>query len=352
MSTNPNSALGTNGAYGGRTSVDAFNDVLQTFNGRGVLSGFKCSPSSGMNVTVGGATGVRDVAIAEDPNGNRTTINNISGAGVSVKMATASTSSARTDVIVAYVNKPAQVSSTTIDNPSAVGIIAVVGTAGSSAAPTDSKIRTAIASDGGTGSTAYYTIIATITIPANTTTITSSMITQGASAHNMVDVIYPVGSIYMSVNGANPATLFGGTWTQIQDRFILAAGSTYSAGATGGNATHTHSYSSTSGSTTLTAAQSGVPAHTHPAGSSTSNPYFLASSHAHSTDTAGDIGTSGSRKYPYMSSSSYSWADASTVRANSAAAAKEGHTHSVSGTTGSSSSLPPYLAVYVWQRTA
>lgn len=49
---------------------------------------------------------------------------------------------------------------------------------------------------------------------------------------------YPVGSIYMSVNNVNPANFFGGTWEQIKDRFLLACGSTYKAGATGGEATH------------------------------------------------------------------------------------------------------------------
>lgn len=50
---------------------------------------------------------------------------------------------------------------------------------------------------------------------------------------------YPVGSIYMSVNDTSPASLFGGTWEQLKDRFLLAAGDTYSAGLTGGEATHT-----------------------------------------------------------------------------------------------------------------
>lgn len=50
---------------------------------------------------------------------------------------------------------------------------------------------------------------------------------------------YPVGSIYMSVNSTNPGELFGGTWEQIQGRFLLGQGSGYSAGATGGEANHT-----------------------------------------------------------------------------------------------------------------
>ena len=51
--------------------------------------------------------------------------------------------------------------------------------------------------------------------------------------------VYPIGSIYMSVNSTNPSELFGGTWERIQDRFLLASGTTYTNGSTGGEATHT-----------------------------------------------------------------------------------------------------------------
>ncbi len=54
-----------------------------------------------------------------------------------------------------------------------------------------------------------------------------------------VDLVYPIGSIYMNLNPTNPGTLFGGTWTQISGRFILGAGGGYSAGQTGGEASHT-----------------------------------------------------------------------------------------------------------------
>lgn len=53
------------------------------------------------------------------------------------------------------------------------------------------------------------------------------------------NLIYPVGSIYMSTVNVNPATLFGGTWEQLEDRFLLGAGTNYTAGDTGGEATHT-----------------------------------------------------------------------------------------------------------------
>ena len=52
-------------------------------------------------------------------------------------------------------------------------------------------------------------------------------------------MIYPVGSIYVSVTNTSPASLFGGTWEQLKDRFLLAAGDSYAAGSTGGEATHT-----------------------------------------------------------------------------------------------------------------
>ena len=50
---------------------------------------------------------------------------------------------------------------------------------------------------------------------------------------------YPVGSIYLSVSSASPASLFGGTWTQLMDCFLLGAGASYANGATGGEAAHT-----------------------------------------------------------------------------------------------------------------
>ena len=55
----------------------------------------------------------------------------------------------------------------------------------------------------------------------------------------LLDLIYPVGSIYISVNSTSPATLFGGTWEILNDVFLLAAGSYANAGTFGGEATHT-----------------------------------------------------------------------------------------------------------------
>lgn len=56
---------------------------------------------------------------------------------------------------------------------------------------------------------------------------------------SVIDMVYPVGAIYMSVNSTNPGNLFGGKWEQIKDKFLLSAGDSYAAGSTGGEAQHT-----------------------------------------------------------------------------------------------------------------
>jgi hypothetical protein len=55
----------------------------------------------------------------------------------------------------------------------------------------------------------------------------------------LFDLIYPVGSIYYTNNANfNPNASFNGTWEQIKDVFLLAAGDTYTGGTSGGEATH------------------------------------------------------------------------------------------------------------------
>lgn len=60
----------------------------------------------------------------------------------------------------------------------------------------------------------------------------------GNLLREVVLAAHPVGSYYWSSESTNPAELFGGTWEQVKDRFVLAAGDTYSAGAVGGEAKH------------------------------------------------------------------------------------------------------------------
>ena len=69
-----------------------------------------------------------------------------------------------------------------------------------------------------------------------------NLIRQSASVGtetNILQLVYPLGSVYISTTPVNPAVLFGfGTWEQIQDVFLLAAGATYAVGSTGGEAEH------------------------------------------------------------------------------------------------------------------
>lgn len=180
--TNPNNAIGTNGAFSGRTSPNALNDILGAFS-KGIVSGWTCSPKTGMTVQLGGSASTRDVALAEDNAGNKLTIDNRSGAPVEVTLGGAPSTNNRIDAIVAYVDNPSTGDDTTTDNPSTCGIIAVSGTvAANPTAPSDAQIRSAITTDGATGGVAYYVVLATILVGTNVTTIGSGVITQGSEA--------------------------------------------------------------------------------------------------------------------------------------------------------------------------
>lgn len=123
-------------------------------------------------------------------------------------------------------------------------------------------------------------------------------------------LVYPVGSIYMSVNNTNPATLFGfGTWEQIKDTFLLSAGDTYTAGNTGGEATHT-----------LTVNE--IPSHRHPGLTVTEQPANIGNGNS-------GIGLN------------YSGSNGGSPLATAFAGGGQAHNN-----------MPPYLVVYMWKRTA
>lgn len=204
--TNPNNAVGTNAAIGGRTSVNAFNDVASVLS-RGIITGWVCSAGGGMSVNIGGTADTRDVAIALDNSGNKTTINNISDAPINLTIDAAPATNSRYDVVVAYVDNPAIGNSTDVDNPGACGIIVVKGTASSSpVVPNESAIRTAITSDGASGSTAYYVVLAQITVGAGTTVIASGNITQSAYNSTIASTNILDGSITSSKIGSSAVT--------------------------------------------------------------------------------------------------------------------------------------------------
>lgn len=156
---------------------------------------------------------------------------------------------------------------------------------------------------------------------------------------SIVDFVYPVGSIYMSVNNIDPKTLFGGTWVQLKDRFLLGVGDTYTNGATGGAATvtlttaqmpsHTHTFTGSSATTNKTGD------HSHSVGRDFDGAYGSSVYTVHSSGTSGAGGTS-----PTNSTGAHEH----TVTAkgsNSETGGGEAHNN-----------MPPYLAVYMWKRTA
>ena len=147
----------------------------------------------------------------------------------------------------------------------------------------------------------------------------------------LLDLIHPVGSIYWSTNITSPEILFGGTWEQIKDTFILAAGDSYSAGSTGGEAKHT-----------LTTSE--IPAHTHGSKSLVGYLYNVASQASGTPVTAqGICSLSGSEKHGYAVNSKTA-ADCITIDAS--------HEHNSVGGSGAHNNMPPYLVAYCWKRTA
>lgn len=129
----------------------------------------------------------------------------------------------------------------------------------------------------------------------------------GSTSGFDINKVYPVGSIYMNINATNPKILFGRTWQQIQGRFLLAASSTYKAGSTGGEAEHE-----------LTVDE--MPSHTH--------------------------GLRNGNRYNFGEYQSFSQQRTSTryeVFRNLIEPTGSGKAHN---------NMPPYLAVYIWKRTA
>ena len=135
----------------------------------------------------------------------------------------------------------------------------------------------------------------------------------------------------MSTVNTNPSTLFGGTWEQIKDTFVLAAGDTYEAGATGGEATHT-----------LTSNE--MPSHRHTFTGT-------AASHSHSlTRPAVSQINNGAVKGVTTGSA---WVEGLDLSSSiSSTSITPSGTISNTGRGQAHNNMPPYLVAYMWKRTA
>lgn len=127
--------------------------------------------------------------------------------------------------------------------------------------------------------------------------------------------IYPVGSTYFSLTDSrNPNVILGfGTWTAIEGRFLLGASSSYAADSTGGEASHTLTASELPDPTQYLAVQ-----------------YVFANS----------VASSGNWRIVVGNASSDLWSGAGKIKSTSSTI---GQAHN---------NMPPYLAGYLWRRTA
>ena len=132
--------------------------------------------------------------------------------------------------------------------------------------------------------------------------------------------IYPVGAIYISTVDTNPGLLFTGTWEKIQGKFLLGENSTYTAGSTGGEVSHT-----------LT--NNEMPSHNH-----------APSTHGNNWVSNIDLG----RQHVRQGTGSYlGWVPMT-----------DNSSEWIWGTTGnrgggqSHNNMPPYLSVYMWKRVS
>ena len=136
----------------------------------------------------------------------------------------------------------------------------------------------------------------------------------GADNKNLFDIIYPIGSIYMTVEDKEPAAMFGGEWEQLQGRFLLGADDTYSLGDTGG----LHR---------VALEENQMPRHRH-------IPYGLVS--RISETSAANGGDRFTISYPENAAYSSNWPIGTDY----------------TGADASHENMPPYLVVNMWKRTA
>lgn len=187
-------------------------------------------------------------------------------------------------------------------------------------------------------------------------TETNKVLTPSVIASAILDVVYPVGSIYMSANNVDPGAFIGGTWQALEEgRVLIGANTTYQAGSKGGEASHvltmsempSHSHSASTNSTG---------AHTHTRGTMNITGEF----DANTNDNIGKIGAF------YVTGKAVSGSDGNKGGGmvgfdasrswTGSTSSNGGHSHTVTvekvGQGIAHNNMPPYLAVFMWQRIA
>lgn len=170
----------------------------------------------------------------------------------------------------------------------------------------------------------------------------------------LAEILYPVGSIYLSVNNVNPEVLYGGKWEQIKDVFLMAGGDSHKPGSTGGSENHSHTTKD------FTLGSEHIPAHTHGSKKLVGKIQFRAmtnnSNIADTYNTGNEIcqmeydgGNTWSAGLDYTINSNKP-TDVITINAtheHDSVGGGKAHNH---GNTDNASNLPPFYAIYAWKR--
>jgi len=159
--------------------------------------------------------------------------------------------------------------------------------------------------------------------PTASTSTTTTQIATTAFVQAVAQTLFPVGAIYTATVSTNPATLLGfGTWTAFAaGRTIIGNGGGYTAGNTGGSADAT------------------LVSHSHTATSTVTDP-----GHSHTVNAGTNVSNSlNSGGVVNLGSSSTSTATTGISVSTSI---------STAGSSATGANLPPYIVVYMWQRTA
>lgn len=195
-----------------------------------------------------------------------------------------------------------------------------------------------------------------LVIPDNWTTNIDADKLDGYHVSELPLIIYPVGVIYISTVSTSPATLFGGTWSALGGRMLIGVDGTYTNGLTGGSAEHNHTqnqhrhttpnHAHTTPSVSLTEAQ--MPQHTH-AG------FYIAGYGWLNSNGYAAVGGTGWDFLKMVTGNQ----TGNTGYTGSGSAHGHGNTGNAAPTTdyttptnNAANGMPPFLAVYMWKRTA
>jgi hypothetical protein len=166
---------------------------------------------------------------------------------------------------------------------------------------------------------------------------------------NKINSMYPIGSIYMSVNSTNPSTLFGGTWVawgqgKVPVGFNINETEFNESEKTGGAKTHNH----TTGNHQLTINE--MPSHTHIISSSGGHSHTVTTTYSNDATVSGSaarVNGSGTKTTTGLSTIGNNTGSHTHNPSNTGGGAAHNH-----GNTGNSSNLQPYITCYMWKRTA